>query len=705
MVEYKPSKLQNLGSNPRDRNIFFYFYILKFMSFTLLIIFLPFIGFIIAGLFGFYIGRKGSVIITTLTTFLSFLCSVEVAYEITTYGYSFGITVSRWIDSGLFDCNWNFFFDILTAVMLVVITSISTLVHMYSAGYMKDDPHLSRFMSYLSLFTFFMIILVTGDNFIEMFAGWEGVGLCSYLLINFWFTRLQANKAAIKAMLVNRVSDLLLLLGILTIFYNLRSLEFLSIFPAITIIKDSTFIFLHYNLNVIDIACILISIGAMGKSAQIFLHVWLPDAMEGPTPVSALIHAATMVTAGVYLLSRCSPIFEYSIISLKIITIIGALTAFFSSTIGLVQHDFKKIVAYSTCSQLGYMFFACGLSNYPAAIFHLSNHAYFKALLFLCSGAVIHAMGGEQDIRKMGGLRRILPFTYMMFVIASLSLMGFPFLTGFYSKDLILEVAFGTFSEYSHFAYWLGTVAAYFTAFYSTRLLFYAFLSETNSYKNVIKNAHDVSLAMGVPLGLLALGSIFIGYLSKDMFVGLGTDFWNNSLYLDPIKNQKIDSEFIQPFFKLLPIFFSFGGLLSAFYLYFFQYKFLYELKTSGSGLIIYNFLNRKWFFDKFYNEFINQHILKISYNFSYKIIDKGLIEMCGPYGFSVLFSFLSQQISLFQTGYIYHYSLFLLIGVIFLINFLFITLFSVHFNYIIVLILFFVFYLFINILHYYIKK
>ena len=333
-----------------------------------------------------------------------------------------------------------------------------------------------------------MIILITGDNFMQMFVGWEGVGFCSYLLINFWFTRLQANKAAIKAMLINRISDLILLLGVLTIFYNIRTIEYFSTFAAISIVKDFHFIFCNYILSIIDVICILIFIGAMGKSAQIFLHLWLPDAMEGPTPVSALIHAATMVTAGVYLIARCSPIFEYSIFSLKVMTMIGASTAFFASTVGLVQNDFKKIIAYSTCSQLGYMFFACGLSNYPLAIFHLSNHAYFKALLFLCSGAVIHAMGDEQDIRKMGGLRRVLPFTYKMFLIGSLSLIGFPFLSGFYSKDLILEIAFSSFNLTGHFAYWLGTIGAFFTSFYSMRLLYFSFLSEPNSYKNIIKN-------------------------------------------------------------------------------------------------------------------------------------------------------------------------------------------------------------------------
>nr|YP_010394816.1 NADH dehydrogenase subunit 5 [Phytophthora megakarya]DAZ89253.1 TPA_asm: NADH dehydrogenase subunit 5 [Phytophthora megakarya] len=657
----------------------------------LTLIFLPFLGSVSAGLFGFYIGRKGSVFITTLTTFLSCLFSLIIIYNSITNEYEYIIYISNWINSGLFNCNWCFLFDSLTMIMLVVVTSISTLVHLYSSQYMAHDPHLSRFMSYLSLFTFFMIILVTGDNFMQMFVGWEGVGFCSYLLINFWFTRLQANKAAIKAMLVNRISDLILLLGVLTIFYNIRTIEYFSTFAAISIVKDFKFIFFNYILSIIDVACILIFIGAMGKSAQIFLHLWLPDAMEGPTPVSALIHAATMVTAGVYLTARCSPMFEYSMFSLKVITVIGASTAFFASTVGLVQNDFKKIVAYSTCSQLGYMFFACGLSNYPLAIFHLSNHAYFKALLFLCSGAVIHAMGDEQDIRKMGGLRRILPFTYIMFLIGSLSLMGFPFLTGFYSKDLILEVAFASFSETGHFAYWLGTIGAFFTAFYSTRLLFFAFLSETNAYKNIIKNAHDVPLEMGIPLGLLAFGSIFIGYISKDMFVGLGSNFWNNSIYINPFNNQMIDAEFLPTFFKLLPVILSFCGLFGAFYLYFFKFRFLYNLKISEYGLYFYNFLNRKWYFDKIYYEFINQYILKIGYNVTYKMIDKGLIEMCGPYGLTTIFSFLSQRIILLQTGYIYHYSLLMLISTIFLINIIFFSIIY-YFNIITILLFLFIF-------------
>ena len=661
--------------------------------FGLSIIFLPLLGAIFGGLFGKWIGNKGSSVITTLSIFLTFTLSIFMFRESIESALNTHLIVTTWISSGLFYCNWAFYFDTLTYVMLTVVTGVSTLVHLYSSEYMSKDPHLSRFMSYLSLFTFFMVILVTGDNFIQMFVGWEGVGLCSYLLINFWFTRLQANKAAIKAMIVNRISDLVLILGILILFTNLKTVEYFSAFATISILQNYNFLFLNYYWSIIDIICLLIFIGAMGKSAQVFLHIWLPDAMEGPTPVSALIHAATMVTAGVYLVARCSPIFEYSVFTLKIITIIGALTAFFASTVGLVQNDMKKIIAYSTSSQLGYMFFACGLSNYALGVFHLSNHACFKALLFLGAGSVIHAMGDEQDIRKMGGLRRILPFTYIMFLIGSLALMGFPFLTGFYSKDVILEIAYASFNEVGLFAYWLGTIGASFTAFYSTRLIFFTFLSETNAYKNVIIHAHDAPFRMALPLAILALGSIFIGYLTKDMFIGLGTHFWNNAIYVHPSNIQMIDAEFLPTFFKLLPVIFSMFGLLLALFLYQFNFKFFYELKTSNIGLYFYNFLNKKWYFDKVYYELINQNILQVSYNVTYKLVDKGIIEFFGPYGLLFIFSNWSNKIIKMQTGYIFHYSLLIFLSLIFLIG---IILISIYFNLISLLIFIFIIFLFL---------
>lgn len=661
--------------------------------FSLSIIFLPLLGAFFGGFFGKWIGNKGSAIITTLSIFLTFVLSINMFNDSINLALNTHLIITTWISSGVFYCNWAFYFDTLTFVMLTVVTGVSTLVHLYSSEYMSKDPHLSRFMSYLSLFTFFMIILVTGDNFIQMFVGWEGVGLCSYLLINFWFTRLQANKAAIKAMIVNRISDLILVLGILILFTNLRTVEYFSTFSTISILQKYNFLFLNYNWSIIDIICILIFIGAMGKSAQVFLHIWLPDAMEGPTPVSALIHAATMVTAGVYLVTRCSPIFEYSPFSLKMITIIGAITAFFASTVGLVQNDIKKIIAYSTCSQLGYMFFACGLSNYALGIFHLSNHACFKALLFLGAGSVIHAMGDEQDIRKMGGLRRILPFTYIMFLIGSLALMGFPFLTGFYSKDVILEIAYASFNEVGLFSFWLGTIGASFTAFYSTRLIFFTFLSETNAHKNIILNAHDAPFKMAFPLAILALGSIFIGYLTKDMFIGLGTNFWNNAIYIHPNNIQIIDAEFLPTKIKLLPVFFSLFGMFLALFLYQLNFEFFYKLKISKIGLYFYNFLNKKWYFDKIYYELINQNILQISYNISYKLIDKGIIEFFGPYGLIFIFSNWSNKLIKIQTGYIFHYSLVIFLSLIFLISIILIIL---YFNVINFLIFFFIINLFL---------
>lgn len=658
----------------------------------LFLIFLPFLGSILSGLFSFYIGRKGSVYITILTTFLSFIFSLIFLYYLIYYKIEYYIYLINWINSGLFICNWCFLIDSLTIVLLITITSISTLVHIYSSNYMLNDPHISRFMSYLSLFTFFMIILVTSNNFIQMFIGWEGVGFCSYLLINFWFTRLQANKSAIKAMLLNKISDLILIIGIIFIFYNIKTIEYYNIFSIIHIINNSKIIFFNYIFYIIDIICLLIFIGAIGKSAQIFFHIWLPDAMEGPTPVSALIHAATMVTAGVYLIIRCSIFFEYSNLSLKIISIIGVLTAFFASTVSLVQNDFKKIIAYSTCSQLGYMFFCCGLSNYNLAVFHLSNHAYFKALLFLCSGYIIHILKDEQDIRKMGGLRKIIPFTYITFLIGSLSLIGFPFLSGFYSKDFILEISFSNFNQISHFCYWLGLISIFLTASYSIRLLFLVFFSETNSYKNIIKNIYDVPLIISFIFGILSFYSIFIGYLTKDLFIGLGSDFWNNSIYINPINNKIIEIEFLPIFIKLLPIIFSFSSILLTFYLYFFKFNLLYKIKITKIGLYFYNFLNRKWFFDKIYIEFINQFFLKISYYYIYKIIDKGIIEFFGPFGLILLFKNLNKKFLLLQTGYIYNYSLLILISIIFFVSMLFYSIFNLFFDFKIIILFFLIF-------------
>ncbi|XBJ22993.1 hypothetical protein VPH35_001263 [Triticum aestivum] len=402
----------------------------------------------------------------------------------------------------------------LTVVMLIVVTFISSLVHLYSISYMSEDPHSPRFMCYLSIFYFFMLMLVTGDNFLQLFLGWEGVGLASYLLIHFWFTRLQADKAAIKAMLVNRVGDFGLALGIFGCFTLFQIVDFSTIFACASAPRNE-WIFCNMRLNAITLICILLFIGAVGKSAQIELHTWLPDAMEGPTPVSALIHAATMVTAGVFMIARCSPLFEYSPTALIVITFAGAMTSFLAATTGILQNDLKRVIAYSTCSQLGYMIFACGISNYSVSVFHLMNHTFFKALLFLSAGSVIHAMSDEQDMRKMGGLASSFPLTYAMMLMGSLSLIGFPFLTGFYSKDVILELAYTKYTINGNFAFWLGSVSVLFTSYYSFHLLFLTFLVPTNSFGGDRLRCHDAPIPMAIPLILLALGSLFVGYLAK----------------------------------------------------------------------------------------------------------------------------------------------------------------------------------------------
>jgi NADH-ubiquinone oxidoreductase chain 5 len=624
----------------------------------------PLIGSFSAGLFGRYLGPNGSSISTTSCLIMSFLCSFFAFYEVALLECSVYIKLMPWIDSEVLNIDWGFMFDTLTVTMCCVVTFVSSLVHLYSVEYMANDPHLSRFMCYLSLFTFFMLILVTADNFVQMFVGWEGVGLCSYLLINFWFTRIQANKAAIKAMVMNRIGDFGLVLGILLIFVTYKAVDYATVFSLTPIFSNTTVHFLNLEFEVLTIIGFFLLIGAVGKSAQLGLHTWLPDAMEGPTPVSALIHAATMVTAGVFLIARCSPIYEYTPRILEIITILGASTAFFAATVGLLQNDLKKVIAYSTCSQLGYMVFACGLSNYSVGVFHLANHAFFKALLFLGAGSIIHAVADEQDMRKMGGLKNLIPFTYSMIIIGSLALTGFPFLTGFYSKDLILEVAFGKYTASGHYSYYLGTLGAFFTAFYSTRLLYLTFLSKPNGYRSVICYAYDSSYFICIALGVLAIPSMFIGFYTKDMIVGLGTDFWGNAIYVDSKNMNMLDAEFINHFYKLLPVNLSILGIISAFVFYHFQSKLLFKLKISSVGKKIYNFLNKKWFFDKVYNERLGQFFFNFGYVTSYKIIDRGIFEIIGPHGISFVVSSVSSTIAKLQSGYIYHYTFVFLTGI-----------------------------------------
>ncbi len=481
----------------------------------LIAIFAPFITFLLIITCGRFFGRKGVIILALTGISTTLILSIMLFFKIALTKTVINIKLFQWITLSYCNISFGFMFDSLTCTMLIVVSLVSTLVHLYSIDYMSHDPHIARFMSYLSLFSFFMLILISADNFIQLFLGWEGVGLASYLLINFWYTRLEASKAAIKAIIMNRIGDFGLCLGIIAIFFLCNSLDFLTVFSLVNYFRDSTYTLL--NINYITFISILLFIGAVGKSAQIGLHTWLPDAMEGPTPVSALIHAATMVTAGVFLIIRCSPIIEYSETALTIITIIGGITAFFASTIGVFQNDLKKVIAYSTCSQLGYMVFACGLSNYHVAMFHLVTHAFFKALLFLSAGSVIHGTLDEQDMRKMGGLIKLLPFTYICMVIGSLALAGFPFLSGYYSKELILEIALGSQSIKGMFVYCLGCTAAFFTAFYSTRLIALVFLVKPNGNNIVYKNSHDAPIFITISLTILVIFSIFTGYLTKDL--------------------------------------------------------------------------------------------------------------------------------------------------------------------------------------------
>ena len=628
------------------------------------IIFLPLMGSTLSGLFGRFLTPKGAAFITILCMGLACLISVALFFEVGFSGSPCYIKLSPWLDCEMFDACWGFYFDSLTVSMCFTVTLISTLVHLYSTSYMSHDPHQPRFMAYLSLFTFFMLMLITADNFIQLFLGWEGVGLCSYLLINFWFTRLQANKAAIKAMVINRVGDVGLALGVFSIFVVFKTCDYSVVFSLVPHVVGITYNFLGFEVDAISAIGLLLFVGAVGKSAQIGLHTWLPDAMEGPTPVSALIHAATMVTAGVYLIIRCSPLYEYSGIALTVITVFGALTAFIAGTIGLVQNDLKKVIAYSTCSQLGYMVFACGLSNYSVSMFHLINHAYFKALLFLSAGSVIHALNDEQDMRRMGGLLQVLPYTYVMILIGSLALMGFPFLTGFYSKDVILEIAYAKYSLHGTFAHWLGVLSAGITAFYSFRLIYLTFISNPNGFKNAIQNAHDAPLPMAIPLFILCIGSLFVGYLTKDLFIGLGTPFWNNAIFIAPENLVMIDAEFIPTYIKWLPVIVSLFGAVSSMLVFHFFKNFLFEVCIKPFGRSVYVFLNRRWLFDRLQNDLIGSVILKLGYNTTYKLVDKGVIEVFGPKGLSFLTITFSKQISSLQSGLVHQYAFIMFIGV-----------------------------------------
>ncbi len=636
------------------------------MEFEYLIIFLPLIASIISGFFGKLLGSRNCEILTSLFVSISAILSFLIFYNVLNENYSNNLNIFVWIDSGTFSVNWSINIDALSSVMLVVVTLISSLVHIYSIGYMSNDPHKQRFMSFLSLFTFSMLVLVTSDNFLQLFFGWEGVGLCSYFLIGFWYRKESANAAAIKAFVVNRVGDFGLALGIFLIFYLFGTVNYNEVFDLIPKSLNEDLSFLGINFNSINLICILLFIGAMGKSAQIFLHTWLPDAMEGPTPVSALIHAATMVTAGVFLVVRCSPIFEYSPFALNLVAIIGMMTALFAASIALVQDDIKKIIAYSTCSQLGYMFFAVGVGAYNVAMFHLFTHAFFKALLFLGSGSVIHSFKDEQNINFMGGVRKKLPYTWILMIIGTLALTGFPFLSGFYSKDAIIEFSYLSGSSVGYFAAGIGIFTALLTSIYSWRLLFKTFHGDYNNQKINIDNMHESPLIMLIPLLILAIGAIFSGFLFKDLFIGADSsiNFWKNSIFfLQPLSHDHPPLWFI----LLTPVLVILSIPIS--YYFFVKNKDITNYIVN-ENLPLYNFLKNKWYFDELYDYLFVNPSKKIGLYF-WKKIDLKFIDRFGPDGISALIKNISHIAVKFQNGFIYHYAFVMLLGFSALLTFL----------------------------------
>ncbi len=622
-------------------------------------IFLPLFGAVIAGLLGRAIGARASQIVTCGAMGVAALTAIVVFNEVVLQGEVATITLFDWFSSGDLDVDWLLRFDELTAVMVFMVCVVSFLIHVYSIGYMAHDPHVPRFFAYLSLFTFFMLALVSADNFLQMFFGWEGVGLVSYLLIGFWYRRPAANAAAIKAFIVNRVGDFGFALGVLAIFLMFDTVSFDAVFAAAPGMVDVELTFLGHSFDFLEVACILLFVGAMGKSAQFLLHTWLPDAMEGPTPVSALIHAATMVTAGVFMVARLSPIFEYAPIALSVVTFFGATTAIFAATIAITQNDIKRVIAYSTCSQLGYMFFACGVSAYSAGIFHLTTHAFFKALLFLGAGAVIHAMSDEQDMRKMGGIWRMIPLTYALMWIGNLALAGiFPF-AGFFSKDIILESAFAAHTGLGTYAFGLGILAAFLTAFYSWRLLFMTFHGPPRADEKVMAHVHEAPPIMWVPLVGLAIGAIVMGYLMLPM-VSSDVDFWGTSILVLPIHTALEDAHHVSFWVKALPMAVGVLGIAGAFL--------FYVLRPELPGLLVararpvYLFLLNKWYFDELYDFLFVRSAKYLGRNL-WKQGDGAVIDGIGPDGLAAATLSVARRAVKLQSGYVYHYAFAMLLG------------------------------------------
>jgi NADH-quinone oxidoreductase subunit L len=672
------------------------------------IVFLPLVGFLIAGLFGRVLGPRPSEIITTALLFVSAALSWVAFFQV---GFGTGanrVQIAQWMQSGDLVVDWAFRIDTLTAVMLVVVNTVSSLVHLYSIGYMHEDPHRPRFFAYLSLFTFAMLMLVTADNLVQMFFGWEGVGLASYLLIGFWYQKESANAAAIKAFIVNRVGDFGFALGIFLVFVLFNSVAFDQIFPRVGELADNRFRFLGIEWHALTLACLLLFMGAMGKSAQFLLHTWLPDAMEGPTPVSALIHAATMVTAGVFMVARFSPLFEYAPAALSVVIVIGAMTAFFAATVGLVQNDIKRIIAYSTCSQLGYMFVALGVGAYSAGIFHLFTHAFFKALLFLGAGSVIHAMHHEQDIRHMGGLRRYIPVTTAIMAIGTLALTGFPFTAGYYSKDAIIEAAFASDRPGATFGFVATVVAAFMTSFYSWRLFFMTFEQEPrwaghgaghhahgdhegvqhddrsrdvepadaadpdDGHHHGEHTPHESSLVMLVPLAVLAAGSLLAGILFHGAFIGEGYGaFWKGSLFTGPENHVLEEMHHLPAIIPWIPTIMMALGFALAYTMYI-------RSRTAPARLaaehpILYRFLLNKWYFDELYDAIFVRPTMRLG-RFLWRTGDQRIIDGFGPDGISARVLDVTRGAVRIQSGYLYHYAFAMLIGVALLVTYYLVT-------------------------------
>ena len=628
------------------------------------IVFLPLLGALIAGLLPRVVGHRGAEVITSsllvIAAVLSWIVFLNTGFGEETHHPA--LVLFPWIESGTLDVQWSLRLDTLTAVMLVVVNTVSSLVHVYSIGYMHHDPHRARFFSYLSLFTFAMLMLVTSDNLVQMFFGWEGVGLASYLLIGFWFQKPSANAAAIKAFVVNRVGDFGFALGIFAVFAMFGSIEFDTIFANAAAAEETSIHFLWRDWDAMTVICLLLFMGAMGKSAQFLLHTWLPDAMEGPTPVSALIHAATMVTAGVFMVARLSPLFELSHTALTVVTFIGGLTAFFAATVGLVQNDIKRVIAYSTCSQLGYMFVALGVGAYGVGIFHLFTHAFFKALLFLGAGSVIHAVSDEQDMRRMGGLWRHIPITYAMMLVGTLALTGFPLTAGYFSKDAIIEAAFAGENSAAYFAFLMTVIAAVFTSFYSWRLVFMTFHGNPRASQETMSHVHESPPVMTVPLFILAAGALLAGFAFKDYFIGHDHEhFWHGAVFMAEGNHIMEEMHHVPAWVIYSPMVAMIVGFLTAYLFYIARPSIPGNLAAQHD--VLYRFLLNKWYFDEIY-DFLFVKPAKRLGRFLWKRGDGTVIDGLGPDGVAARVVDVTNRVVKLQSGYLYHYAFAMLIGV-----------------------------------------